>query len=190
MAINILAFFNRDYKKVALTHVESGWAPLDTPIEELESAIRAVCEPIFNKPLAQISFGQVLIKLFQVSRRFDIAVQPQLILLQKTIVNVEGLGRTLNPELDLWQTAKPILEKWMRKQMGLKGLWHNIKQELPYWSYTLPNLPRALNSALNTHTALNELSHSHKQLVKSQQRQNKLFMLIIIVLIIILIMKR
>ena len=190
LAINILAFFNRDYKKVALTHVESGWAPLDTPIEELESAIRAVCEPIFNKPLAQISFGQVLIKLFQVSRRFDIAVQPQLILLQKTIVNVEGLGRTLNPDLDLWQTAKPILEKWMRNQMGLKGFWKNIKQELPYWSYTLPTLPRALNSALNTQQALNELNNNHKQLVKNQQRQNRLFMLIIVILIIILIMKR
>ena len=190
LAINILAFFNRDYKKVALTHVESGWAPLDTPIEELESAIRAVCEPIFNKPLAQISFGQVLIKLFQVSRRFDIAVQPQLILLQKTIVNVEGLGRTLNPELDLWKTAKPILEKWMHSQMGIKGLLRNIKKELPYWSYTLPTLPRTLHNALNTQNALTEINNSHKQLVKSQQRQNKLFMLVIVILIIIIIMKR
>ncbi len=190
LAINILAFFNRDYKKVALTHVESGWAPPNTPVEELENAIRAVCEPIFNKPLAQISFGQVLIKLFQVSRKFDIAVQPQLILLQKTIVNVEGLGRTLNPELDLWQTAKPILETWMKKQMGIRGLWRNIKAEMPYWSYTLPNLPRVLNNAFTTQTKLNELSESHKQLLKSQQRQNRLFMFIIIVLIIIFIIRK
>lgn len=128
LAINILAFFNRDYKKVALTHIESGWAPANTSVEELEAAIRTVCEPIFNKPLAEISFGQVLIRLFQVSRKFNISIQPQLILLQKTIVNVEGLGRILNPNLDLWVTAKPILEKWMARQMGLRGLLHNIKK--------------------------------------------------------------
>lgn len=148
LAINILAFFNRDYKKVAITHVESGWAPLNTSIEELENAIRTVCEPIFNKPISQISFGQVLIRLLQVSRKFNISIQPQLILLQKTIINVEGLGRMLNPNLDLWISAKPILEKWMRKQMGLRGFINNIKAELPYLSYSLPILPRIIMKSL------------------------------------------
>lgn len=189
LAINILAFFNRDYKKVAITHVESGWAPKDTSIEELESAIRAVCEPIFNKPLAQISFGQVLIKLFQVSRRFDIKVQPQLILLQKTIVNVEGLGRILNPNLDLWVTAKPILERWMKRQMGLRGLLHNLKNEIPYWSYTLPGLPRAFAKSLSAADATSEQNIIYNKLLKSYKRQNWLFMLTIIVLIAILFFK-
>ncbi len=189
LAINILAFFNRDYKKVAITHVESGWAPEDTVIEELESAIRAVCEPIFNKPLAQISFGQVLIKLFQVSRRFNIMVQPQLVLLQKTIVNVEGLGRMLNPNLDLWVTAKPILEKWMQTQMGWRGIISNMKAEMPYWSYTLPKLPRNLHKSL---ILLEETKHqnaSYQRLIRSTIRQNQFLILIIIILIIILLMK-
>jgi ubiquinone biosynthesis protein len=186
LAINILAFFNRDYKRVAITHIESGWAPHNTSVEELESAIRAVCEPIFNKPLAQISFGQVLINLFQVSRRFNIHVQPQLLLLQKTIVNVEGLGRMLNPDLDLWITAKPILERWMKRQMGFRGLLHNIKQELPYWSYTLPGLPRAFVNSLIANDTIHEQNLVYTQLLKSYKRQNWLFMLTIIVLIIVL----
>jgi ubiquinone biosynthesis protein len=189
LAINILAFFNRDYKKVAITHVESGWAPKNTSIEELENAIRAVCEPIFNKPLAQISFGQVLIKLFQVSRRFGITVQPQLILLQKTIVNVEGLGRMLNPELDLWVTAKPILEKWMRDQMGLRGLINNFKTELPYWSYMLPKLPRTFANSLVPIEELKEQNRNYLKLLYSYRRQNQFFSILIIVLIIILLMK-
>ncbi|HLX55035.1 MAG TPA: AarF/UbiB family protein, partial [Aquella sp.] len=189
LAINILAFFNRDYKKVAITHVESGWAPKDTSIEELESAIRTVCEPIFNKPLAQISFGQVLIKLFQISRRFEIEVQPQLILLQKTIVNVEGLGRMLNPELDLWVTAKPILERWMKRQMGLRGLLHNLKNEMPYWSYTLPALPRAFAKSLVAADVASEQNIVYTKLLKSYKRQNWLFILTIIVLIAILFFK-
>jgi ubiquinone biosynthesis protein len=189
LAINILAFFNRDYKKVAITHVESGWAPKDTSIEELEGAIRAVCEPIFNKPLSQISFGQVLIKLFQVSRRFDITVQPQLILLQKTIVNVEGLGRMLNPDLDLWVTAKPILERWMKRQMGLRGLINNIKNEMPYWSYTLPGIPRAFAKSLVAADITSEQNIIYSKLLKSYKRQNWLFMLTIIVLMAILFFK-
>ncbi|MCC2625202.1 MAG: ubiquinone biosynthesis regulatory protein kinase UbiB [Burkholderiales bacterium] len=189
LAINILAFFNRDYKKVAATHIESGWAPKDTPVEELESAIRAVCEPIFNKPLAEISFGQVLIRLFQVSRRFGIEVQPQLILLQKTIVNVEGLGRMLNPDLDLWVTAKPILERWMKRQMGIRGLLHNLKNEMPYWSYTLPALPRAFAKSLVAADVTHKQNNLYTKLLKSYRRQNWLFMLIIIVLILVLFFK-
>ena len=189
LAINILAFFNRDYKTVARTHVESGWAPLDTPIEELEGAIRAVCEPIFNKPLAEISFGQVLIKLFQVSRKFNITVQPQLLLLQKTIVNVEGMGRILNPNLDLWVTAKPILEKWMHKQMGFRGFINNLKTELPYWSYSLPTLPRKFSASLSTSKEVQNLNGVLTKLLLSYQRQNRILLLLIIVLIVVLWLK-
>jgi ubiquinone biosynthesis protein len=180
LAINILAFFNRDYKKVALTHIESGWAPKNTSVEELENSIRAVCEPIFNKPLSQISFGQVLIKLFQVSRRFGIVVQPQLVLLQKTIINVEGLGRILNPNLDLWVTAKPILEKWMKQQMGWRGLINNLKDEIPYLSYTLPKMPRMLANSLISAEEIKEQSSIYIKLIKSYKRQNRFLIVIII----------
>lgn len=184
LAINILAFFNRDYKKVAVTHIESGWAPKGTSIEELENAIRSVCEPIFNKPLSQISFGQVLIKLFQVSRRFGISVQPQLILLQKTIINVEGLGRMLNPELDLWITAKPILEKWMKQQMGWRGFINNIKNEVPYWSYTLPKLPRAFADSLINADEVKRQNNNYIKLLKSYKKQNRLLIIVIILAVI------
>ncbi len=186
LAINILAFFNRDYKRVSITHIESGWAPKDTSVEELENAIRSVCEPIFNKPLAQISFGQVLIKLFQVSRRFGIIVQPQLVLLQKTIVNVEGLGRLLNPNLDLWITAKPILEKWMKQQMGWRGLLNNIKNELPYWSYTLPRLPRTITNSLVSAEYIKEQHAQYIKLLISYKRQNLFLITLLIALILIL----
>jgi ubiquinone biosynthesis protein len=189
LAINILAFFNRDYKKVAITHVESGWAPKNTPVEQFENAIRAVCEPIFNKPLAQISFAQVLIKLFQVSRRFGIVVQPQLILLQKTIVNVEGLGRILNPELDLWKTAKPILNNWLKEQMGVKGLIRNFKAELPYWSYILPTLPRNFATTLVKLQERNELNQDYLKLTASYRRLNYCLVLIILILIVIIVFK-
>lgn len=189
LAINILAFFNRDYKKVAITHVESGWAPKDTPIEELENAIRAVCEPIFNKPLAQISFGNVLINLFKVSRRFNIPVQPQLILLQKTIVNVEGMGRMLNPNLDLWETAKPFLESWMKKQMGLRGFIDNVKAEMPFWSYILPKLPAQYAKSLHAVNDLKSQNEDYHKLLKSSLRQNRLLLIILIILVIALIMK-
>jgi ubiquinone biosynthesis protein len=189
LAINILAFFNRDYKKVALTHVESGWAPKDTSIEQFENAIRAVCEPIFNKPLAQISFAQVLIKLFQVSRRFGIVIQPQLILLQKTIVNVEGLGRLLNPELDLWHTAKPILHKWLKQQMGLRGMLKNFKEEFPHWSYILPQIPRNFSYALTKIQESDQLKHNYAKLTAAYRRSNLILLLIILVLLIFLAIK-
>jgi ubiquinone biosynthesis protein len=188
LAINILAFFNRDYKKVALTHIESGWAPKDTPVEEFENAIRAVCEPIFNKPLAQISFGQVLVRLFQVSRRFGITIQPQLILLQKTIVNVEGLGRVLNPELDLWVTAKPILEKWMRQQMGVRGLINNLKEELPFIAYNLPKLPRILLENLSLSKDMQQQNNNYLTLLKRYKWQNKLLLISSLILVATLIL--
>ncbi|TWO80904.1 ubiquinone biosynthesis regulatory protein kinase UbiB [Denitratisoma oestradiolicum] len=148
LAHNFLAFFRRDYKRVAEAHVESGWAPPDTRIDEFEAAIRAVCEPIFDRPLKDISFGRVLLRLFQASRRFNVEIQPQLVLLQKTLLNIEGLGRQLDPDLDLWQTAKPFLERWMQQQMGWRGLVRNLKREAPQWASVLPALPRLMHQAL------------------------------------------
>jgi ubiquinone biosynthesis protein len=148
LAQNFLAFFRRDYRRVAEAHIESGWAPKDTRVDDFESAIRAVCEPVFAKPLKEISFGRVLLRLFQTSRRFNIQVQPQLVLLQKTLLNVEGMGRDLDPDLDLWETAKPYLERWMAEQVGWRGLVERIRQEAPYWSTVLPQLPRLVHQAL------------------------------------------
>ncbi len=148
LAQNFIAFFRRDYKRVAELHLESGWVPPSTRINELEGAIRAVCEPHFDRPLKDISLGQVLLRLFQTSRRFNVEVQPQLVLLQKTLLNVEGLGRQLDPELDLWSTAKPFLERWMDEQVGLRGLVGRLKKEAPRYVQLLPELPRLLNQAL------------------------------------------
>ena len=141
LALNFLAFFNRDYHKVAELHVESGWVPAGTRIADFEAAIRTVCEPIFNKPLKDISFGQLLLHLFQTARRFNMEVQPQLVLLQKTLLNIEGLGRDLYPELDLWQTAKPYLENWLRDQVGLAAHWRKLREDWPQISEALQELP-------------------------------------------------
>ena len=148
LAQNFLAFFQRDYKRVAQAHIDAGWAPADTRVDEFEAAIRAVCEPIFDRPLKEISFGRVLLRLFQTSRRFNVDIQPQLVLLQKTLLNIEGLGRQLDPDLDLWKTAKPYLERWMREQVGLAGFLRNIAVEAPAWSSALPALPRLIHHAL------------------------------------------
>jgi len=148
LAQNFLGFFRRDYRRVAEAHIESGWAPKGTRVDDFEAAIRAVCEPVFAKPFKEISFGRLLLRLFQTSRRFNIRVQPQLVLLQKTLLNIEGLGRDLDPELDLWQTAKPFLERWMAEQVGWRGLVERIRQEAPYWSAILPQLPRLVHQAL------------------------------------------
>jgi len=142
LAENFHAFFNRDYRRVAELHVESGWVPRTTRVEEFESAIRTVCEPIFQKPLNEISFGHFLLRLFQVARRFNMEVQPQLVLLQKTLLAIEGLGRQLYPELDLWQTAKPFIERWMRDRMGPKAFWRKLKTEWPFVSEHMAELPR------------------------------------------------
>ena len=148
LAINFLAFFRRDYKRVAEAHIESGWAPRETRVDELEAAVRAVCEPIFDRPLKEISFGKVLLRLFQTSRRFNVEIQPQLVLLQKTLLNIEGLGRMLDPDHDLWDTAKPFLERWMSEQLGLRGLVDHVKRESPQWAVLLPQLPRLAHRAL------------------------------------------
>jgi len=145
---NFLAFFRRDYKRVAEAHIESGWAPKETRVDELEAAVRACCEPIFDRPLKDISFGQVLLRLFQTSRRFNVEVQPQLVLLQKTLLNIEGLGRQLDPDLDLWKTAKPYLERWMAEQVGWRGFVEKFKAEAPRYSHIFPQLPRLAHQAL------------------------------------------
>ncbi len=148
LAQNFIAFFHRDYKRVAELHVESGWVPPATRIDELEGAIRAVCEPQFDRPLKDISLGQVLLRLFQTSRRFNVEIQPQLVLLQKTLLNIEGLGRDLDPNLDLWSTAKPFLERWMEEQVGWAGLVEQLKKEAPRYVHLLPQLPRLVHAAL------------------------------------------
>lgn len=148
LAQNFLGFFRRDYRRVALAHIESGWAPAETRIDEFEAAIRAVCEPVFDRPIKEISFGRVLLRLFQTSRRFNIEVQPQLVLLQKTLLNIEGLGRQLDPELDLWVTAKPFLERWMSEQIGWRGFARRVRDEAPAWAIAMPQLPRLVHQAL------------------------------------------
>ncbi len=148
LAENLLAFFNRDYRRVAELHVQSGWVPAGTRIDEFESAVRAVCEPIFERPLKDISFGYLLLRLFQTARRFNMEVQPQLVLLQKTLLNIEGLGRELYPDLDLWTTAKPFLERWMREQVGVRALIKALRQQAPQWAEKLPHLPALMHDVL------------------------------------------
>ena len=188
LAINFLAFFNRDYHRVATAHIESGWVPPDTRAEELEAAVRAVCEPIFNKPLSQISFGLVLMRLFETSRRFNVEIQPQLVLLQKTLLNIEGLGRQLDPDLDLWATAKPFLVRWMNEQMGVKALWRNLKTEAPDWAQMLPSLPRKINMLVDERRQ-QEMRDAYIHLVKTQQRQNLWLALIALALVGIFLLK-
>lgn len=149
LARNLLAFFKRDYKMVAELHISSGWIPANTRVDEFESAIRTVCEPIFERPLKDISFGQFLLRLFQTARRFNMEVQPQLVLLQKTLLNIEGLGRQLYPDLDLWNTAAPYLENWMKQRIAPPGIWKNIKQHLPEWLEQSPEVPQLLFDAMN-----------------------------------------
>ncbi|MCG7868968.1 MAG: ubiquinone biosynthesis regulatory protein kinase UbiB, partial [Candidatus Thiodiazotropha taylori] len=149
LAENLLAFFNRDYKRVAQLHVASGWVPKGTRVEEFESAIRTVSEPIFEKPLSEISFGHFLLRLFQTARRFDMEVQPQLVLLQKTLLNIEGLGRQLYPQLDLWTTAKPFLERWMSEQIGRRAFVGKLRKNLPQIAENLPDLPNKLNKIID-----------------------------------------
>ncbi|ALG67973.1 ubiquinone biosynthesis regulatory protein kinase UbiB [Beggiatoa leptomitoformis] len=141
LAANFLAFFNRDYRRVAELHVHSGWVPEGTRVEEFEGAIRSVCEPIFDRPLKDISFGLLLLRLFQTARRFHMEVQPQLVLLQKTLLNIEGLGRELYPELDLWKTAKPYLERWMDERVGMRAFLKGIQANLPFWAEKMPEMP-------------------------------------------------
>jgi len=177
LAQNFMAFFQRDYKRVAELHVESGWVPSSTRVDELEGAIRAVCEPHFDRPLKDISLGQVLLRLFQTSRRFNVEIQPQLVLLQKTLLNVEGLGRQLDPDLDLWSTAKPFLEDWMQQQIGPAGLAERMKKEAPRYVQFLPELPRLLHAALQPRAATQDAAL--EALLAEQRRTNAMLRVII-----------
>ncbi|WP_027854277.1 ubiquinone biosynthesis regulatory protein kinase UbiB [Marinobacterium litorale] len=160
LARNILAFFKRDYRQVAQLHIDSGWVPADTNVNAFETAIRSVCEPIFEKPLKDISFGMVLLGLFQTARRFNMEVQPQLVLLQKTLLNIEGLGRQLYPDLDLWKTAKPFLEKWMRERMGPRAVYRKMRQQAPDWLDKLPHMPQLIYDGLQQMRRLEDTQRS------------------------------
>ena len=173
LAYNFIAFFRRDYKRVAELHIESGWVPPGTRVNDLEGAIRAVCEPQFDRPLKDISLGQVLLRLFQTSRRFNVEIQPQLVLLQKTLLNIEGLGRQLDPELDLWTTAKPFLERWMNEQVGWRGLLERLKNEAPRYAQLLPELPRLVHQALQQKARPKD-SPALLALLAEQRRTNRL----------------
>jgi ubiquinone biosynthesis protein len=171
LAKNFLAFFRRDYHRVAMTHVESGWVPANTRIDELTSEIRVVCEPIFDRPLKEISLGKVLVQLFRASRRFHVEIQPQLVLLQKTLLNVEGLGRQLDPDLDLWITAKPFLERWMEDRIGFRALQRRIFAEAASLVETLPELPRLLHERLSAPPAASDVAL--RALALAQQSRNR-----------------
>ena len=174
LARNFLAFFNRDYRDVAVAHIESGWVPKDTNVEELETCIRAICEPIFNKPLKDISFGRTLLSLFQMSRRFGVVIQPQLVMLQKTLLNIEGLGRDLDPNIDLWQSAKPFLKRWMSEQVGLLSIAKTLKKELPFIAKNLPQLPRLVHQFLSQQAQAEQnapLRLAIDDLIKVQRQQ-------------------
>tara|TARA_B100000446_G_scaffold188100_1_gene220349 strand:- start:2021 stop:3658 length:1638 start_codon:yes stop_codon:yes gene_type:complete len=172
LARNLLAFFNQDYHQVAQLHIDSGWVPSNTKVNELESAIRSVCEPIFEKPIAEISFGQVLLQLFSVARRFSMEVQPQLVLLQKTLLNIEGLGRQLYPQLDLWNTAKPYMERWIKDRYGPKGALRELKRQLPIWIEKGPQIPGLIHSSLSK---LSQIDSSQAQISDQLTQLNQEF---------------
>jgi len=176
LAENFLAFFNRDYLRVAELHIESGWVPKATRVNELESAIRSVCEPIWDRPLKEISFGLFLLRLFETARRFGMEVQPQLVLLQKTLLNIEGLGRQLDDELDLWDTAKPFLENWMKDRLGPQSLAKNIKSNLPFWIEQAPQLPGMIHSTLTklSNADFNQTAIQIAELKEEIKQQNRM----------------
>lgn len=188
LAQNFLAFFQRDYRRVAQLHIESGWVPPETREEELEAAVRAVCEPYFDLPLAEISLGAVLMRLFQTSKRFNVEIQPQLVLLQKTLLNVEGMGRQLDPNLDLWQTAKPFLERWMYQRIGPQGVLHKLKKESVHWAQILPEIPRLLHNSLNEQTNLPKIAKELRDLRRSQKNNRFLLYVMAIAQLVIAIL--
>jgi ubiquinone biosynthesis protein len=181
LAMIFIAFFKRDYKAVAVAHIEAGWVPADTRVEEFEGAIRAVCEPIFDKPLKDIYFGKLLLRLFEVGRRFRMDIQPQLVLLQKTLLQVEGLGRHLDPGLDLRTSAQPILERWMNDQVGPRGLWKRLRHEAPMWSKTVPQIPRLVHKILSD-DAPGRIERALRSLEAAQRRQTSILLAIAVIL--------
>jgi ubiquinone biosynthesis protein len=187
LARNFSAFFKRDYHDVALAHIESGWVPKETSIDDFENAIRSVCEPIFEKPLKEISFGKLLIRLFQTSRQFNMEIQPQLTMLQKTLLNVEGLGRDLDPDLDLWKTAQPFLENWLSEQYGPKSLIKSIKKEFPEWVNIAPKLPRLIHTYLkNENHMQHNVFESENKKIRTEIKKFESFFKIILMLFIVL----
>jgi len=182
LAQNFIAFFNRDYRRVAQAHLDAGWVPEKTRLDEFEAAIRAVCEPIFARPLKEIYFGKLLLRLFQTSRRFNVEIQPQLVMLQKTLLNIEGLGRELDPDLDLWKTAKPYLERWMSEQIGWRGLLKALRHEAPYWATALPQLPRLVHRAL-AEDRLGAMRAALEKLARENARRNNLISALLLVLV-------
>jgi ubiquinone biosynthesis protein len=173
LARNLLAIFKRDYRKVAELHVECGWVPKNTKVVEFEAAMRTVCEPIFEKPLKDISFGYLLVQLFRTAGRFNMEVQPSLVLLQKTLLNVEGLGRQLYPELDLWQTALPFLEDWNRRRMKPSYLWKALKENVPDWVEQFPHLPQLVLNSLNQQQKLQTINDTLQAAMLQQRQRDK-----------------
>jgi ubiquinone biosynthesis protein len=181
LAQNFLGFFRRDYKRVAEAHIEAGWAPRNTRVDDFETAIRAVCEPIFDKPLKEISFSRVLLRLFQTSREFNVEIQPQLVMLQKTLLNIEGLGRDLDPDLDLWTTAKPYLENWMSDQLDWRGLTRRLRKEASSWAIILPQFPRLMHQALDEIRS-QRIDEKMSEFVREKRRQNILLSILVLLL--------
>jgi ubiquinone biosynthesis protein len=179
LAQNFTAFFRRDYKRVAELHIESGWVPPGTRVDELEAAVRTVCEPYFDRPLREISLGMVLMRLFQMSRRFNVDIQPQLVLLQKTLLNIEGLGRQLDPDLDLWATAKPFLERWMLDQIGPQKLWQEIRDQAPRYAKIIPELPHLIHRYLRQERGI--MRRDADELMAELKKTNRLLQTIIYV---------
>jgi len=176
LANNFMAFFNQDYRRIAELHIEAGWVPANTRVDELESATRTICEPYFARPISEISFGEVMLKTFEMARKFSLVIQPEFILLQKTLLNIEGLGRQLYPDLDIWQTSKPVLAEIMRKQYGVDGAIAIIKKNLPQWLEQTSEIPQLVHELLSLRTKpltkLQQIEYA-KKLKIEQQRENK-----------------
>jgi ubiquinone biosynthesis protein len=186
LATNFMAFFHRDYHRVALAHLDAGWVPPDTRVDEFEAAIRSVCEPIFDRPLKEIYFGKLLLRLFEVSRRFRMQIQPQLVLLQKTLLQVEGLGRQLDPDLDLRRAAQPILERWVNEQVGVRGLLRQLRDEAPLWARTLPEVPRLVHRLLSA-DAPGRIEAAIDRLQATQRRQSAVLAVIAVALVVLMV---
>lgn len=183
LAQNFVAFFRRDYKRVAELHIESGWVPAATRVDELEASVRSVCEPYFDRPLKELSLGVLLMRLFQVSRRFQVEIQPQLVLLQKTLLNIEGLGRELDPDLDLWATAKPFLEKWMLGQVGPQKFLEQLKAQAPHYAKLLPELPILVHNYLKRGAEVRGPDKLMVELLQEQRRTNRMLQWLIAMVI-------
>ena len=186
LAVNFRAFFERDYHKVAVAHVEAGWVPPGTRVDEIESAVRTLCEPIYDRPLKEIYFSKLLARLFEAMRSLDMEIQPQLLLLQKTFLQVEGLGRQLDPDLDLRRVAQPLLERWMNEQLGPRAFLRALREEAPRWAHALPQLPRLVHRML-TDDAPQRLERALLKLEAAQRRQNWTLIAIAIVLAVLVI---